>query len=72
MHNKIAKQNIALNCCTNNSDYNCYDLEKNRKTIFLFGNYTFEILLVVVGFMQDRKPKCKGTVYLGVNSEEKK
>lgn len=22
--------------------------------------------------MQDRKPKCKGTVYLGVNSEEKK
>lgn len=38
MHNKIAKQNIALNCCTNNSDYNCYDLEKNRKTIFLFGN----------------------------------
>lgn len=37
MHNKIAKQNIALNCCTNNSDYNCYDLEKNHKNIFLFG-----------------------------------
>lgn len=38
MHNKIAKQNIALNRCTNNSDYNCYDLEKNHKTIFLVGN----------------------------------
>lgn len=37
MHNKIAKQNIAMNCCTNNSDYNCYDLEKNHKSIFLFG-----------------------------------
>ena len=27
---------------------------------------------LIVGFMQDGKPKCKGTVYLGVNSEEKK
>lgn len=37
MHNKIAKQNIALNCCANNSGYNCYDLEKNHKDIFLSG-----------------------------------
>jgi len=27
---------------------------------------------LVVGFMQDGKPKCKGTLYLGVNSEERK
>lgn len=39
MHNKIAKQNIALKCCTNNSDYNRYDLEKNHKTIFFLATY---------------------------------